>query len=87
MEDSVAVKTQLAKTEMSLTLSNKFEIPDNDESDKMNLMLRLVIKLKPNSQGNSYQSRSLIKRDIVVRDIFTCTIRICELFSPALLCV
>ena len=42
VEDNAAVKTQLAKTEMSLTLSNKFEIPDTDESDKTNLMLRLV---------------------------------------------
>lgn len=33
-------KAQLAKTEISLTLSNKFEVPEDDESDKNNLVLR-----------------------------------------------
>lgn len=33
---------QLAKTEISLTLTNKFEVPDSDDSDKNHLLLRYV---------------------------------------------
>ena len=33
-------QNQLAKTEISLTLSNKFEVPEDDKSDITNLMLR-----------------------------------------------
>jgi len=39
-EDDNALRSQLAKTEISLTLSNKHELPDNDNTDTAKLLLR-----------------------------------------------
>ena len=41
-EDDNVLRSQLAKTEISLTLSNKHELPDSDDTDKMRLLLRSV---------------------------------------------
>ena len=41
-EDDNVLRSQLAKTEISLTLSNKHELPDSDDADKMRLLLRSV---------------------------------------------
>jgi hypothetical protein len=40
IEDSAALKMQLAKSEISLTLTNKYEVPDSEDCDKNNLLLR-----------------------------------------------
>lgn len=42
IDDGTGSKTQLAKTEISLTLSNKFEVPENDHTDTTSTMLRSV---------------------------------------------
>ncbi|ELU04884.1 hypothetical protein CAPTEDRAFT_215996, partial [Capitella teleta] len=48
-EDNLAVRAQLSKTEVSLTLTNKYEVPDEDgQSDVKALLLstkRLVVEL------------------------------------------
>jgi len=41
-EDDSVLRSQLAKTEISLTLSNKHELPDSDDVDKTRLLLRSV---------------------------------------------
>ena len=41
-EDDNMLKTQLAKAEISLTLSNKHELPDSNDTDRMRLLLRSV---------------------------------------------
>ncbi len=40
IEENGGNKSQLAKTEISLTLSNKFEVPEDDQSNVIALMLR-----------------------------------------------
>lgn len=42
IDDSVVSKIMLAKTEISLTLSNKFEVPEDDQTDVTNLLLKYV---------------------------------------------
>ena len=39
-EGSAPARFQMAKTEISLTLHNKFEIPEDDQADLHGLMLR-----------------------------------------------
>jgi len=41
-EDDNVLRSQLAKAEISLTLSNKHELPDSNETDRMRLLLRSV---------------------------------------------
>ena len=41
-EDDAANKAQMEKTEISLTLSNKFEVLDDEQSDIHSLLVRLV---------------------------------------------
>lgn len=36
------LQTQLGKTEISLTLSNKFEVPEDDQADVQQLLVRFV---------------------------------------------
>jgi len=36
----VQIHSQLAKTEMTLTLTNKFEVPDDDQTDIKTLLIR-----------------------------------------------
>lgn len=36
------LQTQLGKTEISLTLSNKFEVPEDDQADVKQLLVRFV---------------------------------------------
>lgn len=38
--DDAQNKSQLIKTEISLTLSNKFEVPENDDTDMKSLLIR-----------------------------------------------
>ena len=40
LDETGTSKIQLAKTEISLTLSNKFEVPENDHTDVTNLLLK-----------------------------------------------
>ena len=40
INDDSANKTQMAKSEISLTLSNKFEVPENEDSDMKSLLIR-----------------------------------------------
>lgn len=40
-EDEVS-RVQMMKNEISLTLSNKFEIPDNDQINTQSLLLRFI---------------------------------------------
>ena len=44
-EDDNMMRSQLAKTEISLTLSNKHELPDSDDTDKTRLLLRSVLTI------------------------------------------
>ena len=37
---------KLARTEISLTLTNKFEVPDDDDSDMKALFVRYVFQVK-----------------------------------------
>ncbi len=46
-------RNQLAKTEISLTLSNKFEVPEDDKSDITSLMLRYGKKIVVHVQDNA----------------------------------
>ena len=41
-DDDSMMRSQLAKTEISLTLSNKHELPDSNDTDKTRLLLRFV---------------------------------------------
>ena len=41
-EDNEQQLARLAKTEISLTLNNKFEVPDDDDSDIKALFVRFV---------------------------------------------
>ena len=41
-DDDAASKAQMEKTEISLTLSNKFEVPEHEQSDVHSQLIRLV---------------------------------------------
>ena len=42
--DDNSNKSQLAKSEISLTLSNKFEVPETDDSNTKSLLIRYTEK-------------------------------------------
>ena len=40
LDENGGSRMQMAKTEISLTLSNKFELPDDERSDLKNMLIR-----------------------------------------------
>lgn len=40
LDENGTNRSQVAKTEISLTLSNKFEVPEDDKSDLKNILIR-----------------------------------------------